>query len=106
MERVGKILKFYWLKMLLIFKVLFLATSIKDFATFCSLELSEKWMDSKLHLKVECYDGEGRKDFKVLLNKDAFTPRPHLKKKKEIIGRHVPHFTPGLTFSVWIHIVD
>ena len=80
MERVGKILKFYWLKMLLIFKVLFLATSIKDFATFCSLELSEKWMDSKLHLKVECYDGEGRKDFKVLLIKDAFTPRPHLKK--------------------------
>ena len=56
-------------------------------------------MDSKLHLKVECYDGEGRKDFKVLLIKDAFTPRPHLK-KKEIIGRHVPHFTPGLTFSV------
>ena len=47
-------------------------------------------MDSKLHLKVECYDGEGRKDFKVLLNKDAFTPRPHLKKKKKLLGGMYP----------------
>ena len=45
-------------------------------------------MDSKLHLKVECYDGEGRKDFKVLLIKDAFTPRPHFKKKKLLGGMY------------------